>query len=193
VETGKQSTAQLQDTVAGIHEKFGAPPPADPQPGQQQTESRVDPGPGVVEPPLDHDFIPRDTVRELLELFFSSLSKRHGSHWKLSGDESRALTPVTVDMVNEQGPRLFGESDNRALWIFMMVMGTFIAVRSEAGGRLIEWIMDTITGANKSKPRTDKPAEEKKDSTQPAGGSTTGAGSLAFSDSSGFQAPGKQH
>jgi hypothetical protein len=190
--------SQLAETVAQVKEQFGPSPDAGPPgasaPGPEPNRGQ-DFGPGVVEPP-DHDFIPRETIRQLLEVFFSAASKRYGDQWKLSTDESRALTPVTVDMVNEQGPRLFAESANRALWIWVTVMGIFIAVRSEAGARLVEWISNIATGAGKpaaQKSQSEsKPESGKKDSTQSAEDSTKPA-SLEFKEGLGFQAPAKPH
>lgn len=200
---------QLAQTVAKIKEDFGGgntqtSPQAEKSwnagdsfssgGGTRSSESsRPDIGPGVVEPP-DHDFIPRETVREILELIFSATGK------PLAPTESRSLSPLTVDMTNEQGPRLFGNSENRAWWLWVGVMTIFIAVRSEAGARLIEWISDAVTGAGKSKvakPKEENKAESKpaadakKASTQPVADSTS-PGSLAFKEDSGFQVPAKQ-
>lgn len=189
---------ELAQTVEQIHAKFGAPAPENPTPGAsapgpEANQRGPDIGPGVVEPP-DHDFIPRETVREILELIFSGTGKA------LTPNESRSLTPLTVDMSNEQGPRLMGNSESRAFWIWLGVMTVFIAVRSERGARLIEWICDAVTGTGKSK--VEKPKEEnkaeskpvvdaKKASTQPVADSTSPA-SLAFKEDSGFQVPAKQ-
>jgi hypothetical protein len=190
--------SQLAETVAQIHDRFG--PSQDAQPGgspSSEPPPPIDPGPGVVEPP-DHDFMPRDTIAQILELIFSGVAKRYGKQHELSPDESRALTPLTVDMVNEQGPRLFGESENRALWIWLTVMGIFIAARSESGARLVEWFSDMVTGAGKqrvAKPKPEKTPDgkpdAKKDSTEPAGDSTK-PGSLAFKEGSGFQVQARQ-
>lgn len=191
------NVSQLSSTVAEIREKFGpSPEPDNSAPGGSPPP--MDPGPGVVEPP-DHDFIPRETIAQVLELIFSGVAKRYGQQHRLSQDESRALTPLTVDMVNEQGPRVFGESENRALWIWFSVMAIFIAARSESGARLVEWFSNIVTGVGKSqvpKPEPQKsPAdakpEGKKDTTPSADGSTKAA-LLVFSDTSGFQAPAKQ-
>jgi hypothetical protein len=192
------NVSQLAETVAQIHDQFG-PSPDTPPGGSASSEPPppIDPGPGVVEPP-DHDFMPRETIAQILELIFSGVAKRYGKQHELSPDESRALTPLTVDMVNEQGPRLFGESENRALWIWLTVMGIFIAARSESGARLVEWFSDIVTGAGKNKVAKPKPektadgkADAKKDSTEAAADSTK-LGSLEFRAGSGFQAPVKQ-
>ncbi|HZU33686.1 MAG TPA: hypothetical protein VFB79_21410 [Candidatus Angelobacter sp.] len=195
-ENSSVDTSQLEETVNQVKERFGPAPSEPAQSGAPGTgpEPAQAPQPEPTFDPPDHNFVPEATVRAILESAFSSASKRHGAHWQLSPDESRSLTPITVDMVNEQGPRLFGESQNRALFIWVAVMGVFIAVRSEAGARLIEWIMDKITGvkqpAAQPKPQQQK-ADAKKDST-PSEAAPTTAASLAFSDSSGFQVPARQ-
>jgi hypothetical protein len=113
-------------------------------------------------------------------------------------DESRALTPLTVDMVNDEGPRLFGNTEHRAFWVWISVMTVFIAARSDAGARLIEWIASKMLGPKpaqqsktESKPNGKAP-DEKKGSTQGGDASTTRAASPEYSEASGFQVRAKQ-
>ena len=158
--------------------------------GGGNDRQKIDPGPGEVEPP-DHDFIPRETVREVLELCFSGTKK------PLTPNESRALTPLTVDMVNVEGPLLFGDSKHKALYLWLTVMTIFIGVRSEAGEKLIKWVVELVT---KPKPIAKKDEQQKpatadnsrKDSTPAVDVSTRAEGSPEYSASSGFQVRAKQ-
>lgn len=183
-------TSQLRETVQAVHAKFGGSMPEPPKPERGglfdhvEEHCKVEPiqAPEIIAP---SHFLPPDTVRQLLDLGFC---KDKGALKRLTGDESRALTPLTVDMIDEQGPRLFEGSQNRALWVWLTAMGVFIGVRSETGEKAIQWILDNIAGAvNRPKQQSANqgtPEKEKKASTQGAGDTTKpeSQGSRAFLD-----------
>jgi len=78
-------------------------------------------------------------------MIFGGLGKAYGDHWKLDETDKTVLVPVYTAAIDEQAPRWFAESENKALWIAIIVTVLFIVSRSKNGGRLVEWGIDKVS------------------------------------------------
>jgi hypothetical protein len=130
------STPEFEVVAEKMEEKYGSA-------GEPATGS----GPNVATPPLNvgpgHVITP-STVESWLVMIFGGLSKAYGEHWKLDETDKTVLVPVYTAAIDEQAPRWFAESENKALWIAVIVTVLFIVSRSKNGGRLVEWGIDKI-------------------------------------------------
>jgi hypothetical protein len=129
------STPEFEVIAERLEEKYegvsGEPAAAAPGP------EGVTLGPGHVITP--------STVEAWLVMIFGGLSKAYGSHWKLDEMDKTVLVPVYTAAIDEQAPRWFAESENKALWIVIIVTVLFIVSRSKNGGRLVEWGIDKVS------------------------------------------------
>lgn len=127
--------AEFEVLAAKLEDKYSA--------GDGGTTGAGTPGPTSIDPGLGHVITP-GTVESFLVMFFDGLAKAHGKHWELSEADKTVLVPVHVALVDEQAPRWFADSQNKALWTWTFVMALFIMTRSTAGARLMEWGMEKM-------------------------------------------------
>lgn len=132
------STPEFEVVAAKLEDKYASP--GEPASGT---------GPDVVAPPSlnvgpGHVITP-STVEAWLVMIFGGLSKAYGKHWELGETDKTVLVPVYTAAIDEQAPRWFAESENKALWIAVIVTVLFVVSRSKNGGRLVEWGVDKIS------------------------------------------------
>jgi hypothetical protein len=133
-EPAQSSTPEFEVVAAKLEDKYdagasgeSAPPP---------NSSAPSPGVGNVVSPA--------TVESFLMMIFNGVAKVHGDQWKLTETDKAVLVPSNVAMIDEQAPRWFADSENKALWVWTFVMLFFIMSRSKAGARLVEWATQKV-------------------------------------------------
>jgi hypothetical protein len=102
------------------------------------SENTHPPQASAASPSVGHVVSPQ-TVENFLMMIFNGVAKVHGDQWKLTETDKAVLVPSNVAMIDEQAPRWFADSENKALWVWTFVMLFFIMSRSKAGARLVEW------------------------------------------------------
>lgn len=139
--TTSKTTTEFDRAAAEIDDKYGSGASA----------AQPDAGPGVEMPeaeyiPPESEFISDETMRKFLRAFFTSMENRHGSHWYTSDSEINFLAPFNKAALDEFMSKweFFKNSQYKACITCAAVMGIFVATKSKAGEKLIQWIMDKI-------------------------------------------------
>ena len=131
--------AEFEVIAERMEEKYGGAPGA---PEGEQVPPSSDP-PFSVNPGVAHVVTP-ETVEAFLVMVLTGLEKTYGPQWHPSESDKTVLVPVYTAAIDEQAPRWFADSQNKALWVCVFVTVLYIVSRSKTGGRLVEWGMDKV-------------------------------------------------
>jgi hypothetical protein len=129
---------EFEVVAASLEEKYGGAPGV-----SAEAPPPVGAPPLNLNPGIAHVITP-GTVEGILVLVLSGLAKTHGPHWEPSEGDKAILVPAWTAAIDEQAPRWFADSPNKAAWLCLLVTVLYIVSRSKNGAKVIEWGMGKI-------------------------------------------------
>jgi hypothetical protein len=130
------ASAEFEVLAAKLEEKYGAGDSTPAPPPTAASPLSIHPGTGHVITP--------STVERFIVMVLNGMAKAHGNHWQPTQEDTDVLVPVYTAAIDEQAPRWFADSENKALWICALTTIIFVVSRSKSGGKVIEWGMEKM-------------------------------------------------
>lgn len=118
--------AEFEVIAAGLEDKYAGGP----APQASSAPASINPGPAQVIAPK--------TVEAFLTSILGGMAKTYGDHWEATETDKAILVPTWTSAIDEQAPRWFADSPNKAAWLCFIVTVLWVLARSHSGKRLID-------------------------------------------------------